>query len=592
MNKTKNHTSKTDNSQAKLTELQRIHEQTKSKQKAEVQKWESKHHTLLTEKRQLEAAWARTKALLITSEKEMGLLRKKDADLHRQTINAKENRQSLEESNARIDVKLKNQAVIISQMQGERDDLIETTKILQSLVEEGEDALLEQISQRRALERIAKESTLEVKRLQGQLQASTLKRSISKVENRRLRARLDFSEMENGQHQKMIEALKDELRVEKILSQEEKLQLDQGMTRENVEAETVETNILSPFDEVKDAYAEATESLWMASEAALQDELERGDDVYREVEELNVKYLQVLQGNSALREKEHSFEKLQQELESVEEAYEKGLLEVMRAHKGEEEVKRQLSQVKAENQGLTNKLRLLEKIGKRVFHAKMKEEAWLIEREELLLELESASQIQAKYDSLRSEAQVLLSRSNLYETQRDELSNLNNMLASHTNPSQKIYYLDRIRRELDDKRMQCQVLVAERDELQIKVNDLTAKLDLFVKVGSKLEDRPKTQLKRVARQSGGHSQRIMDPHSSSYTGILIERSPNKGRISSSSLSPRKSPNKKMSSSPVKGFAAGRKHQVKGKSLLTWSDEENRQRDDQGQMTLHELMMGV
>ncbi|UZJ56486.1 hypothetical protein CBS101457_005806 [Exobasidium rhododendri] len=217
----------------------------------------------------------------------------------------------------------------------------------------------------------------------------------------------------------------------------------------------------------------------------------------------------------------HTLEKTRQELESVEEAYEKGLLEVMRAHKVEEEIKREVSQMKVNNESLENKVKQFEKIGKKLVHAKMKEDAWMQERRELLQELEVNSQYEAEYKLLRSQAQLLLSKANLYENQMEELGNLNTVLASHTNPSQKIHYLDRLRRDLDEKRVECQVLMVERDEWQSNYREAQARLNLFVKVESRLEDRPRTAYKRVERLYSS-TREFMEGR-----GVLEERSPNR-----------------------------------------------------------------
>lgn len=518
--------SKSDSTQAKLAELQRNLDQSKQKEKTEAERWASKYTLLQQERRQMEADWTKAKAAFASSDKEMQTLQKRELDLIRQLSTEREARRQAEESLADARAKLKEQANLSQRMQQQQSNLGRGLADLQDKVEDGQESLEEQSRQRIAMERVARDYAMQLDQLQREKRELSIDRSLNRVQTRRRRVRMESQDLELRQSRATIAELEVELQTERLQCQEALLQLDEALS---LRSEQVDSNLPRPDStEGSDSNAVeettvllgASEALRIASELALQEERERGVRLNMDIEELQAKYIDALQDAGTLQETQKTLEKIRQELESVEEAYEKGLLEAMRAHKGEEEVKRQLSQAKAENDVLTVKLRQMEKLSQKLFHAKMKEEAWLQEREELLQELERTQHFKEEYERLRCQAQMLLSKSTLYEGQMEELTSLNMVLASHTNPSQKIYYLDRIRKELDEKRLECQALTVERDQFKTVSKELQVKLDLFCKVESRLEDRPRTAFRRVARQSQA-------PHSMSTSSVLTERSPNK-----------------------------------------------------------------
>lgn len=90
--------------------------------------------------------------------------------------------------------------------------------------------------------------------------------------------------------------------------------------------------------------------------------------------------------------------------------------------------------------------------------------------------------MESAYTSLYAEAQTVLAKLSAREIQAEELSSLNSTLASHTNPHQKILYVEKIRRQLDDVRVRCHVLESERDQLRAQCSSLQSQVDVYVQV--------------------------------------------------------------------------------------------------------------
>jgi len=590
INKTKTQSAKNDSNQAKLVDLQRIHDLSKARQKAEEERWEARISQLQNERDKYEANYTKSKASLASTENKVVALQSKETNLRKQLSLEEKRRVLAEEGLNAASSKTKAQESLLRQSYQEQEDSAADAKVLKEMVEEGMDALQEQQQQRRALEHIARQNAMQVNQLREHLQESSTSHSMVQMENRHLAYKVDAAESQVDYLNDVIVDLEQALQAERKVCQEAWLQVDVALTKRDIdEADGTLEVAINDEQSAKEraTMQESSELLQMISEMKLQDEQERNKMLEDSLEELQDQYLGVLKENETLQETQRALEKSRQELESVEEAYDKGLLEVMRANKKEEEVKRELSQSRATNEALTSKVQQLEKLHKKLFHAKMKEEAWLQEREELLQELEKSSHYEKEYKTLRSQAQLLISKSNSYELQMEELSSLNTVLASHTNPSQKIFYLDRIRKELDEKRSECQVLVVERDELQSKCKSLQARLDLYCKVESRLEDRPRTAFKRVLRQSyrelppqqQQQQQQVVTPIDT--RGVLLERSPNR------------SPRAKVQQQKSEGMNESRSASVpRFNTGLGWAKGGSRFGNEEGDMSLDDLMIGA
>jgi uncharacterized tellurite resistance protein B-like protein len=65
-----------------------------------------------------------------------------------------------------------------------------------------------------------------------------------------------------------------------------------------------------------------------------------------------------------------------------------------------------------------------------------------------LAELAEAERYQEAYNSLSEQVNDLLARNQLAEEEAERLSKFNAEILGHSNPAQRIAYVDRIRREL------------------------------------------------------------------------------------------------------------------------------------------------
>jgi chromosome segregation ATPase len=541
ISKVKGPISRSDN--VKIAELQRSLDQSRQKEKSEAEKWTSKYFSLQHEntsllheyaslqrdKKQIESEWTKAKATIASTKKEVAALQGSEWDLLRQLAEERECRRKAEESLAGIKVSLEEQSNNYRSMQDEQSSLTLSLAEQQEDIEAGRDLLTEQTGQRIALERVAMDRAQMVEKLMGERRDMILSRSIDKAQVKRQTARIECLEVELRHSRAIIADLKEEVQHERMQCEEAWLQINVALSRQESkvdcdQSEADNTGLSFVAEEELEVLSKSTDALRIAGDLALLEERERADELINDITELQAKLLGALQQVGAVNETQRMLDEVREELESVEEAYEKGLLEAMRAHKGEEEAKRNLSSCKADNEILAEKLRQMEKNAQKLVHAKMKEEAWLQEREKLLQDLESSRRFETEYGQLRDQTQLLLLKSTLYQEQLDELTNLNTILASHTNPSQKIFYLDRIRKELEEKRNECQLLAVERDQFKAVSKDLQVKLDLFCKVESRLEDRPKTAYRRVARQTSHHN---FSTAMNNSTKVLTERSSNK-----------------------------------------------------------------
>ena len=78
----------------------------------------------------------------------------------------------------------------------------------------------------------------------------------------------------------------------------------------------------------------------------------------------------------------------------------------------------------------------------------------------LTTELTDAERYQEAYYNLVDEVGTLVDRNNLAEDEADRLSKFNAEILGHHNPSQRIMYVDRIRRELaETKQVSFSILV-------------------------------------------------------------------------------------------------------------------------------------
>ncbi|KAF8585958.1 hypothetical protein K439DRAFT_1010258 [Ramaria rubella] len=108
--------------------------------------------------------------------------------------------------------------------------------------------------------------------------------------------------------------------------------------------------------------------------------------------------------------------------------------------------------------------------------SKKNEERLRYEVEELVENLADVTRYKEAHADLLSEVVQLIERNELAEAEAERLGKFNAEILSHANPQQKIFYIDRIRRELADTKHQllrstrdCEGLVADNAALQHEV---------------------------------------------------------------------------------------------------------------------------
>ncbi|KAF7975896.1 hypothetical protein HWV62_8315 [Athelia sp. TMB] len=168
----------------------------------------------------------------------------------------------------------------------------------------------------------------------------------------------------------------------------------------------------------------------------------------------------------------------------------------------------------------TEALRVERQIAQRASSAaqvvKMSEEGLRAEVEQLTAELTEAERYQEAYHSLVEEVGQLMDRNDLAEEEAERLSQFNAEIIGHRNPSQRIMYVDRIRRELADTKQELLLLARDRDAIAAANEELEHELGMYKSVmvhGAK----PRTHITRVERPAPLASQNL---NVSSSTGSL------------------------------------------------------------------------
>ena len=132
------------------------------------------------------------------------------------------------------------------------------------------------------------------------------------------------------------------------------------------------------------------------------------------------------------------------------------------------------------------------------------------------MELADAERYREAYQNLVDEVGVLAARNELAESEAQRLSQFNAEILGHTNPAQRIVYLDRVRRELAEtkqvrsckkkrggefaNRIFIQMLIVttrERDAAGVQIESLRSELALYLSVPA--EGKPRTTMTRVGR---------------------------------------------------------------------------------------------
>ncbi|KAH9985815.1 hypothetical protein BJV74DRAFT_846401 [Russula compacta] len=129
--------------------------------------------------------------------------------------------------------------------------------------------------------------------------------------------------------------------------------------------------------------------------------------------------------------------------------------------------------------------------------SKVAEEELRTEIDQLTTDLTDAERYREAYHKLLDEVGVLAARNQLAEGEANKLSQFNAEILGHTNPAQRIVYLDRVRRELAETKQMLIVATRERDTATAQIEGLRRELSLYLSVPA--EGKPRTTMTRVGR---------------------------------------------------------------------------------------------
>lgn len=136
-------------------------------------------------------------------------------------------------------------------------------------------------------------------------------------------------------------------------------------------------------------------------------------------------------------------------------------------------------------------------------NARIAEKAERDERDRMASLLDHAEHYELLYNELVEQARHLVQRNALAEEQVASLSALNSELLSHKNPNQKIMYMDRVRHELDQVKHENLDLRLQLERMQEENGILKRELGSYKAVNVPLSQRPRAEVTRVLR-AGDH----------------------------------------------------------------------------------------
>ncbi|KAL5528333.1 hypothetical protein ACEPAF_7469 [Sanghuangporus sanghuang] len=134
-----------------------------------------------------------------------------------------------------------------------------------------------------------------------------------------------------------------------------------------------------------------------------------------------------------------------------------------------------------------------------VHKSKMAEDALKDEIEQLSSELASADAYREAYQSIAEEMRGLVARNALAEDEANRLSAFNAEILSHRNPTQKILYVDRIRRELAETKQKLVLSHRDQESAVSEIATLREELAMYKSVTVPYEGKPRTAMTRVRR---------------------------------------------------------------------------------------------
>ncbi|PVG02564.1 hypothetical protein CPB86DRAFT_697389 [Serendipita vermifera] len=111
--------------------------------------------------------------------------------------------------------------------------------------------------------------------------------------------------------------------------------------------------------------------------------------------------------------------------------------------------------------------------------------------------LKDAMRYEHAYKALTQEVDALIARNELVEREADHLSRFNAEILGHTNPNQKIHYLDRIRRDLADTKQRLAVSTRQRDAVLEDNDTLRNELHAYRSVSESTKPSHMTRVSRL-----------------------------------------------------------------------------------------------
>ncbi|KAI9442633.1 hypothetical protein H4582DRAFT_2203199, partial [Lactarius indigo] len=166
-----------------------------------------------------------------------------------------------------------------------------------------------------------------------------------------------------------------------------------------------------------------------------------------------------------------------------------------------QEVKEVKSQSKEQatvhRQALQKEKDTASKLTTSLHQSKVAEDELRTEIDQLTVDLADAERYREAYQNLVDEVGVLAARNELAESEAHRLSEFNAEILGHTNPAQRIVYLDRVRRELAETKQMLIVATRERDAATAQIESLRGELCLYLSVPA--EGKPRTTMTRVGR---------------------------------------------------------------------------------------------
>ncbi|KIP05590.1 hypothetical protein PHLGIDRAFT_146852 [Phlebiopsis gigantea 11061_1 CR5-6] len=127
------------------------------------------------------------------------------------------------------------------------------------------------------------------------------------------------------------------------------------------------------------------------------------------------------------------------------------------------------------------------------------EEALTNEIHQLHADLVEAERYQQAYNSLIDQVDALIRKNALAEGEAQQLSRFNAEILGHHNPSQRIQYVDRIRRELHETKQELLMMTKERDAVSSENDVVLHELQAYKSVNAAVDPKPRTTLTRVGR---------------------------------------------------------------------------------------------